>query len=71
MVVLFTSGDGGWSPWTEWSKCSKSCGEGEKQRTRQCNNPVPNEFGKQCEGNATDVVTCFIEKCPGITYLLF
>lgn len=59
-------GDGGWSEWTEWSKCSKTCGEGEKQRTRQCNNPTPNDLGKQCEGNANDAMTCNQEPCFGM-----
>jgi len=58
--------DGGWSLWTKWSPCSKSCGEGETQRSRQCDNPVPNEFGKQCEGNATDASTCNLDPCYGV-----
>jgi len=37
--------DGGWS---EWSKCSTTCGTG--VQTRTCTNPEPSNGGKDCEG---------------------
>lgn len=31
---------GGWSSWTSWGKCSRSCGVGVRFRFRQCNEPT-------------------------------
>lgn len=32
--------DGGWSSWTEWSECSRSCGGGVITRERECSRPL-------------------------------
>ncbi|CAH1780742.1 unnamed protein product, partial [Owenia fusiformis] len=40
-------------PWTAWGQCSTTCGDGEKNRTRECNNPAPAYGGDAC--NATDL----------------
>uniref|UniRef100_A0A915DA13 Apple domain-containing protein n=1 Tax=Ditylenchus dipsaci TaxID=166011 RepID=A0A915DA13_9BILA len=47
-----------WSPWTEWSVCSVTCGGGEKSRERNCRN------GKDCVGPAKDTAKCGEEECP-------
>ena len=26
----------GWTPWSAWSSCTKSCGEGDRERQRFC-----------------------------------
>ena len=31
---------GGWSEWTEWGPCSRTCGTGAAFRTRVCDNPA-------------------------------
>ena len=59
--------DGNWGEWAEWSICSKTCGEGLKNRTRECNNPTPMFGGKSCDENATDVDMCKDRECPGKT----
>ncbi|KAM8930119.1 complement component C8 beta chain [Pelodytes ibericus] len=46
--------DGNWSCWTEWTACSRR----EKKRTRECNNPAPQNGGKQCEGASTATESC-------------
>ncbi|ELU02418.1 hypothetical protein CAPTEDRAFT_208842, partial [Capitella teleta] len=38
--------DGQWGEWTTWSRCSASCGQGTKSRTRQCVRQMGN--GRAC-----------------------
>uniref|UniRef100_A0AAY4EAH8 ADAM metallopeptidase with thrombospondin type 1 motif, 17 n=1 Tax=Denticeps clupeoides TaxID=299321 RepID=A0AAY4EAH8_9TELE len=40
--------DGDWSPWSQWSMCSRTCGTGAQFRQRKCDNP-PVEH-RVCEG---------------------
>ncbi|XP_070201278.1 uncharacterized protein [Littorina saxatilis] len=42
--------NGNWSPWAEWSACSKTCSGGSRQRTRACDSPPPNKCGCTCPG---------------------
>eukprot|EP00795_Rhopilema_esculentum_P012329 gene12329-2978_t len=42
--------DGGWSQWSLWSPCSRTCGISVKRRKRSCTNPVPQNGGAQCDG---------------------
>ncbi len=69
-VLLFVNVlvNGSWSNWSEYSKCSKTCGEGQRQRNRECNNPAPNEYGTQCEGKSVEVISCNNEPCFGKFY---
>ncbi|XP_078695686.1 coadhesin-like [Branchiostoma floridae x Branchiostoma belcheri] len=48
---------GVWSPWTVWSNCSVTCGDGERTRRRTCDNPRPQHGGANCTGNAIPSVT--------------
>lgn len=59
--------DGGYSRWTEWSECSKSCGRGYQSRDRECNSPEPSRGGKDCTdlGESSEVQDCMIVECPG------
>ena len=59
--------DGGFSPWTEWSECSKSCGWGYQSRDRECNAPEPSRGGKDCTswGDSNELQACMIVECPG------
>ncbi|XP_073256310.1 A disintegrin and metalloproteinase with thrombospondin motifs 18-like [Porites lutea] len=40
--------DGGYSNWTPYSVCSRTCDVGFQFRTRLCNNPAPANGGKDC-----------------------
>ena len=39
------STDGGWGAWSSYSTCSKTCGGGEKERHRHCDNPAQRRMG--------------------------
>ena len=58
--------DGGWTQWSSWSNCSKTCGVGSRTRTRTCTNPAPKRGGADCVGpnNSTKICNTTIA-CPG------
>ncbi|TSX03289.1 Complement component C7 [Bagarius yarrelli] len=45
---------GGWNCWSVWGTCS----QGQKSRTRTCNNPVPKNGGKHCVGPSIEHKSC-------------
>ncbi|CAF0782230.1 unnamed protein product [Didymodactylos carnosus] len=55
--------DGAFSPWTDWSPCSKSCDYGIQERTRKCNNPKPSCKGLPCEGCTHEKKPCSVYPC--------
>ena len=56
---------GQWSSWSSWSRCSVSCGYGNRRRTRRCDNPAPRYGGRSCYGSSSSTETCKIRNCPG------
>jgi len=44
--------DGGWGRWGSYGECTRTCGGGVKYRSRQCNNPKPQYYGKPCKGSS-------------------
>lgn len=57
--------EGNWSEWSFWEECSRTCGQGNRTRVRTCSNPPAQHGGKQCEGNAVEVIMCSVRPCPG------
>ncbi|XP_062609288.1 A disintegrin and metalloproteinase with thrombospondin motifs adt-1-like [Saccostrea cucullata] len=55
---------GSWSSWSEWNTCSKSCGNGTKDRSRDCNNPTPMYGGDFCNGSSMNTTLCNTDECP-------
>ncbi|WAR30620.1 TSP1-like protein [Mya arenaria] len=55
---------GGWGEWVWVGECSRTCGNGTRQRFRHCNNPVSSLYGDECNGTSTETVECFIQDCP-------
>ena len=47
-----------WGAWTAWSRCHKSCGEGIRWQTRQCQ-----ASGAECEGRTSKTEICNIQIC--------
>lgn len=63
--------DGGYGPWTKWSKCSKTCGGGTQKRSRRCNKPRPVARGKKCNvlGPNKETQECNTQNCVQCKYL--
>ena len=51
---------GGWSGWSRWGQCSRTCGGGVSFRTRRCNNPKPSYGGEPCRGKSEEFKLCNI-----------
>ena len=51
-----------WSPWSDWTACSSSCGTGKKERQRTVVLPAKN--GGACPGRFKEFVECSVE-CDG------
>ena len=66
LYLLFPSlVDGGYGPWSEFSACSTTCGDGLKHRSRQCNQPAPEHGGRNCNhlGYAKEDAVCNLGEC--------
>jgi len=55
--------NGGWSAWSGYGACSKSCGGGMKTRTRTCTSPAPSCGGAKCAGDADQESSCNTQCC--------
>ncbi|XP_075626299.1 A disintegrin and metalloproteinase with thrombospondin motifs 1 [Balearica regulorum gibbericeps] len=55
---------GSWGSWGAWGECSRTCGGGVQYSFRECDNPVPKNGGKYCEGKRVQYRSCNIEDCP-------
>ena len=59
--------DGGYSMWSPWLLCDADCGGGIQERSRFCNNPVPQPGGKDCSilGSNKETQFCNVFPCSG------
>ena len=58
--------NGGWSNWTDWTNCSKTCGfDGNQTKSRKCDNPEPQHNGTDCTGLDVLEQKCANISCPG------
>lgn len=55
---------GGYSSWSEWSICSKTCGIGLQGKIRKCNSPTPGPLGRLCIGPNVITRRCKDAPCP-------
>ena len=59
--------DGGWGAWADWATCSVTCGGGQRNRTRICDNPLPAHGGSECTDNGSsnfETEGCNNNNCP-------
>ncbi|CAH3019170.1 unnamed protein product [Porites evermanni] len=56
--------NGGYSEWTVFTECTKTCGTGTRFRTRTCDNPSPRFGGFECGGEDSQTFKCNILPCP-------
>ncbi|KAL9975532.1 hypothetical protein ACROYT_G012702 [Oculina patagonica] len=65
-IRLVSTVDGGYSSWSAFGPCSKTCGSGGFQRrTRTCTNPAPMNGGKPCLGHSEETRACTGTRCSG------
>ena len=57
--------DGGWGTWDPYDDCTPTCGDRYQTRRRKCNNPKPQNNGKQCDGQSLQTHPCQHVECPG------
>ncbi|MBN3300412.1 HMCN1 protein, partial [Amia calva] len=55
--------DGGWSRWSPWSRCDRTCGGGRSIRTRSCTSPPPKNGGHSCLGEKNQLKSCNSRAC--------
>ncbi|KAK0144136.1 A disintegrin and metalloproteinase with thrombospondin motifs 8 [Merluccius polli] len=55
--------DGGWASWGPWQQCSRTCGGGVEFSYRECQDPVPQNGGKYCEGQRVQYRSCNTHAC--------
>uniref|UniRef100_A0A1I8IRW6 Sema domain-containing protein n=1 Tax=Macrostomum lignano TaxID=282301 RepID=A0A1I8IRW6_9PLAT len=56
--------NGTWSPWSEWSSCSRLCGGGQSKRVRFCREPV--NGGLPCVGDSKEWRDCNTAPCLAV-----
>uniref|UniRef100_A0A2I3GQ68 SCO-spondin n=1 Tax=Nomascus leucogenys TaxID=61853 RepID=A0A2I3GQ68_NOMLE len=49
---------GGWSHWSPWSWCDRSCGGGQSLRSRSCSSPPSKNGGAPCTGERHQACLC-------------
>uniref|UniRef100_A0A8D2ECW6 SCO-spondin n=1 Tax=Theropithecus gelada TaxID=9565 RepID=A0A8D2ECW6_THEGE len=54
---------GGWSRWSPWSWCDRSCGGGQSLRSRSCSSPPPKNGGAPCAGERHQARLCNPTPC--------
>ncbi|XP_053571495.1 SCO-spondin-like [Bombina bombina] len=57
--------DCGWSSWTPWSSCSRTCNVGTRRRYRSGTNPPAAFGGQECEGSNIAIEFCSLQPCKG------
>ncbi|XP_075149272.1 ADAMTS-like no long nerve cord [Haematobia irritans] len=53
-----SSGAGGWTTWSEWSTCSRTCDGGVMQQIRRC------QSSNGCKGDSVRYRICNMQPCP-------
>ena len=64
LIIILITVDCLWSEWSDFSTCTKTCGDGLMTRERSIEENAINN-GKPCEGKNSDTKACNIVDCPG------
>ena len=70
MIYLFIelqSGDkvASLTQWSEWTRCSRSCGSGRRSRSRKCGTKDLDEYEViDCQGSLLELEDCNSQACP-------
>ena len=63
-----STGNAGYTQWTAWGACSRTCGFGTHTKTRSCTNPVEAFGGLNCvqQGLGPNILSqaCKVRDCP-------
>ena len=71
MILIHSLVNGNWSPWSEWTGCSRSCQPGGfRSRTRACSSPLPRCGGDLCPGDAVEMQPCNTDTTCKFIFLL-
>ena len=64
-IITSSQVDCVWSPFGNWSTCSKTCGSGERVAKRSI---ITESIGggKECDGDSMKIEACNEGPCPGI-----
>ena len=49
-----------WLPWTQWSQCGATCGQGKRLRARRCDTGN----NQDCSGDSLERIDCVLPTCP-------
>ena len=64
---MFVTLSAQWEEWREYTECTKTCGSGNKWRTRACNIP-----GKcPSDGEIKQTILCNAQACPSTYPTIF
>ena len=68
LYLFFTTVNGNYTEWGEFSRCVPNCGNGTQIRQRTCTNPRPAHGGKSCLeqglGDDSEERPCSNGPCP-------
>ena len=59
-----------WNPWSSWGDCDCFDGMGEQERTRTCNDPLPDD-NNDCLGNPIEYQECDDECASKYTIAIY
>ncbi|KAH3860389.1 hypothetical protein DPMN_023287 [Dreissena polymorpha] len=63
--MFFFKVNGIWSTWSNYTRCTVTCGGGTRARLRKCEYTPGFQQGDACVGHNNETQQCNINMCPG------